>query len=703
VSAGRAAGRGRRLSWWPLALVPATLLLTFFVGAYAHYAVGASATVAAGPTVGTRFGLERAGPIVSFFPTIRSVAPPPHVAVLTFDDGPDPHWTPGVLAVLRRFHVPATFFVVGARVLEHPGLVRTEIADGDEIGSHTFTHVNLGTIPMWRERLELGLTQTALAGAARVHTSLLRLPYSFGPADLRTSQLPAVRVAAQLGYLLVFADHGGIDWERPGVSTIVRDAMPSDGQGEVILLHDGGGDRSQTVAALSELIPLLRAEGYRFATVSQIEGSLARPAMVPVTHSQYVHALLLLWTFRIAAPLFDLVRLLTFLGILLFVAHVLLWSVVAPIHVRKRARPRPGPERWPAVSVIVPAFNEEVSIRATLASLLRSDYPDFEVLVVDDGSVDRTPTIVQGFESDRVHVIQQENRGKAHALIAGVARAAGSIVVTVDADTLFEPDTLRYLVAPFADPTVAAVGGNAKVGNRDGLIGRWQHIEYVMGLNLERRVFDTLQCIPTIPGAVAAFRLEALKAVGGFTSDTLAEDADVTMALNRAGWRSVFEERARAWTEAPDSWKALGQQRFRWKYGALQCMWKHRGAVRSGKGHLRRALAYMLVMDVALPIWLPLIDLFTLAAIVFSRSPAPLVAWLALNTVGLALAVYSFRIDGESLAPLWSFPLQQIVYLRFMSLVALRTLGAALMGGPRRWERQRRTGSLALAARVPGR
>ncbi|NED81664.1 glycosyltransferase, partial [Streptomyces sp. SID11233] len=204
------------------------------------------------------------------------------------------------------------------------------------------------------------------------------------------------------------------------------------------------------------------------------------------------------------------------------------------------------------VTVLVPAYNEAKCITATVTSLTRSVHP-IEIIVIDDGSTDDTAGIVERLGLPGVRVVRQENAGKPAALNRGIAHASHDIIVMMDGDTVFEAATVRELVQPFGDPRVGAVAGNAKVGNRDSLIGAWQHIEYVMGFNLDRRMYDMLRCMPTIPGAVGAFRRDALTRVGGMSEDTLAEDTDITMAIHRDGWHVVYAEKARAWTEAPES------------------------------------------------------------------------------------------------------------------------------------------------------
>jgi cellulose synthase/poly-beta-1,6-N-acetylglucosamine synthase-like glycosyltransferase len=357
-----------------------------------------------------------------------------------------------------------------------------------------------------------------------------------------------------------------------------------------------------------------------------------------------------------------------------------------------------------AVSVVVPAYNEKEGIEAAIASLVASRHP-LEVVVVDDGSTDGTAELVQSLILEQgweqVRLVRQENAGKPAALNTGIAAARHDLLVLVDGDTRFEPDTVAGLVQPLADPTVGAVSGNAKVGNRRGLLGRWQHIEYVMGFNLDRRLYDVLRCMPTVPGAIGAFRRTALLEVGGVSSDTLAEDTDLTAALVRAGWAVVYQDDARAWTEAPASWGQLWKQRYRWCYGTLQAMWKHRHAVlESGSSGRfgRRGLLAMLLFQVLLPLTAPAMDAFLLYGLLFLDLPTTLALWGGFQTAQLATAAYAFHLDHEPLRPLWTLPLQQIVYRQLMYLVVLQSVFTALAGLRLPWEKLRRTGDVHLPA-----
>jgi cellulose synthase/poly-beta-1,6-N-acetylglucosamine synthase-like glycosyltransferase/peptidoglycan/xylan/chitin deacetylase (PgdA/CDA1 family) len=682
-----------------LVLFLVALCLALVVDGYTTHEFGRSSTQPRG-SGSDPAGLGDPGSVLDLSgPGVRAASPPPGVVALTFDDGPDPRWTPQILAVLRAHRVPATFFVVGSRVLDHPGLVRQELHEGDEVGNHTFVHTELGAVAPWRAGLELNLTQTALAGAAGVHTGLLRLPYSSRPSALTRADLAAARSAAHRGYLVVLANEDAEDWKRPGVARILANASPAGGQGAVIMLHDGGGDRSQTVAATDRLITALQARGYRFATVTGALGLSPQAGSAPVPLGTRLQGLLLLYSVRIGKSVTSLLELaVVIIGILSVIRAALLVGF-AHRHRSRAGRHRFDPDFHPLVSVVVPAHNEEAGIVAALGSFAGSGYPELEVIVVDDGSTDHTAELAAGTGDPNVVVITQANTGKPGALNAGVARASHDLIVTVDGDTVFQSDTIRHLVQPFADPKVGAVSGNTKVGNRKGLLGRWQHIEYVMGFNLDRRMYDVLDCMPTVPGAVGAFRRQALEDAGGFSDDTLAEDTDITMAVNRAGWRVSYEERAVAWTEAPASLGDLWRQRYRWSYGTFQAMWKHRGAVRHrDQRHLGwRGLPYLALFQVLLPALAPVVDLFGVWGLLFLPRVPVLRFWLAFNLLAFGLALLAFRLDREPLDPLWSLPLQQFVYRQLMYLVVLQSLVAAVVGTRLRWHKPARSGTAGFS------
>jgi cellulose synthase/poly-beta-1,6-N-acetylglucosamine synthase-like glycosyltransferase/peptidoglycan/xylan/chitin deacetylase (PgdA/CDA1 family)/DNA-directed RNA polymerase specialized sigma24 family protein len=636
-----------------------------------------------GPVIDTRHGAAN-----SYQPVAGRIA-------LSFDDGPDPQWTPQILSVLARYHVPGTFFLVGGRVAQYPGLVRQEVAAGDEVGIHTFTHDDLATAGETRRNFEFSQTQSVIEGAAGVSTSLLRPPYSSEAAALDDLDWAAVQDAGAHGYVTVLTDRDSLDWQRPGVAKIVANVVPASGTpGMLVMMHDAGGDRAQTVAALEILIPKLLARGYRFTTVS---GLIGQPSPItPATASQRLRGQVLVYAVEGSGYVVTALSWAILATGALSVIRVLILLVAAGIHHRRRRRRAPvraAAARLP-VSVIVPAYNEEKGIASTVESLLRTPVP-LEIIVVDDGSSDRTAQIARGYERYGVRVITQPNGGKPAALNTGISQAHSPILVLLDGDTVFEPDAIPRLAAYFADPAVGAVSGNAKVGNRKGLLGRWQHIEYVVGFNLDRRFYDLAGCMPTVPGAIGAFRREALAQVGGVSDDTLAEDTDLTMAVLRAGWRAVYAPDAIAWTEAPASLGQLWKQRYRWSYGTMQAMWKHRRAViESGaSGRLgRRGLPYLLLFQVLLPLLAPLVDVFAVWGLIFGQALETGAVWFGFVAVQILASWYAFRLDGERARVLWSVPFQQFVYRQLMYLVVIQSVVTALIGSRLRWQRMDRRG-----------
>ncbi len=632
----------------------------------------------------------------------RSSAIPPRTVALTFDDGPDPTWTPQILAVLAKHRVPGTFFVVGSLAVRHPELLRDIRASGSEIGIHTFTHVDLSEVPDWRLERELGETQLAIAGATGETTYLVRPPFSSTVDAIDDRAYAALLASGRDGYVNVFTDVDGEDWQRPGVDAIVRNATPRDGAGATVLLHDAGGDRSETVAALDRLIPELQARGYRFATATDAVGAPTAAAPAPQRDRVVGGGLVTTVDLATGAVRF-LEGLLIAVGAVV-VLRLLLTLVVARRHARRRRDPSFswGPEVRDPVSVIVPAYNETENIEATLRSILANDHP-LEIVVVDDGSSDGTAELVESLALPAVRVIRQPNSGKPIALNTGVARAQHDLVIMMDGDTVFQPDTVGRLVAPFADPAIGAVAGNVKVANRTALIPRLQHIEYVVGFGIDRRVQDTLQAITTIPGAAGAFRRQAVLDVGGLSLDTLAEDTDLTIALGREGWRVVYEERAIAWTEAPTTLTQLWRQRYRWTYGTMQAVWKHRRSLRE-RGASRRTgwlgLGHIAVFQVLFPLAAPLVDIFFVYGLVFGDPATTLVLWGSMLLVQTASAAYAFRLDGEPAGPLWVAPVQQLLYRPLMYAVLVRSLLSAVTGGRVRWQRMQRLG--ALRALMPG-
>jgi cellulose synthase/poly-beta-1,6-N-acetylglucosamine synthase-like glycosyltransferase len=497
------------------------------------------------------------------------------------------------------------------------------------------------------------------------------------------------------------------DWQRPGVDEIVRRAVAQAeaGNGNVVLLHDAGGDRSETVEALPILIHELRARGFRFVSVSDLVGRTRAQIMPAVASAERWQARLDGLAFGIVNASITGLHWLFLAGIVLGVARLALIGALAAVDRWRADRRHPPSTYEPSVAVIVPAYNEEKVIVQTVRSLLASSHPAaFEILVVDDGSTDGTADSVrEAFAGEpRVRLFTRRNGGKAAALNFGVSEARADIVVALDADTVFVRDTITRLVRHFADPRVGAVAGNARVGNRVNLLTRWQAIEYITSQNLDRRAFDVLNCITVVPGAVGAWRRELVLEAGGFSTTTLAEDADLTMSILERGYRVVYEAAAIALTEAPDTVKAFVKQRYRWMYGTFQAAWKHRSALfRPSRGALGLvALPNIFVFQVIFPLVSPVMDLVMLITIAVTAADwwqHP--AGFDTDTLRSVLFYYALFVAVDLLAALVGFLLerkenfrllvllvwQRFFYRQLMYYVAIRALLASLRGGEVGW------------------
>ncbi|MFF7449262.1 MULTISPECIES: glycosyltransferase [unclassified Streptomyces] len=635
-----------------------------------------------GPVIDTRSGRT------------QSLSLKDHHVVLTFDDGPDPEWTPKVLDVLKKHQAHAVFFVTGTMASRYPDLVSRMVEEGHEVGLHTFNHPDLSYQSKKRIDWELSQNQLAISGAAGIRTSLFRPPYSSFADAMDNKSWPVTEYIGTRGYITIVNNTDSEDWRKPGVEQIIRNATPKGGKGAIVLMHDSGGDRHQTVQALDRFLPQLKGQGYEFDNLTEALGA-------PSAHTQVTGAELWkgkAWVFLVGASDHITEVLVVALAIIgfLVISRFVLMLLLSGVHARRVRRRgfRWGDPVFEPVSVLVPAYNEAKCIENTVRSLMASEHP-IEVLVIDDGSSDGTARIVEAMGLPNVRVVRQLNAGKPAALNRGLANARYDIIVMMDGDTVFEPSTVRELVQPFGDPRVGAVAGNAKVGNRDSLIGAWQHIEYVMGFNLDRRMYDVLRCMPTIPGAVGAFRRSALERVGGMSDDTLAEDTDITMAMHRDGWRVVYAEKARAWTEAPETVQQLWSQRYRWSYGTMQAIWKHRRALveRGPSGRFGRVgLPLVSLFMVLAPLLAPLIDVFLIYGLVFGPTQKTVMAWLGVLAIQVVCAAYAFRLDREKMTHLISLPLQQILYRQLMYVVLLQSWITALTGGRLRWQKLRRTG-----------
>ncbi|WP_443019881.1 glycosyltransferase [Sphingomonas adhaesiva] len=643
------------------------------------------------------------------------------LVALTFDDGPDPAWTPAILDVLAREKAPATFFVTGANALGQGDLLRRIVAQGSELGNHSTSHADLSKRSEGAIALELKATERLVEAYTGRAMTLFRPPF-LGDADPdRRDELHATRVAARLGYWTVGLNVDPLDWQGPAAATIAArtiaqvEAGTATRPAQIVLLHDSGGDRTQTIAALPLIIRGLRMRGYELVGVSRLAG-VSRDEVMPVLAAgEAGSAAGTRGLFETLAWLRDAGAMLFAAIIAIGIARALALTALALWRRRREAEPVAAPHLVPNfVTVLIPAFNEARVIEASVRRILSSRGPRVEVIVIDDGSTDGTSDVVAAaFGIDpRVRLLTLANGGKARALNIALARAKGDVVIALDADTQFEDDTIAKLTRWFADPAIGAVAGNAKVGNRTTPIARWQALEYVTAQNLERRALSALGAVTVVPGAVGAWRRTALDAVGGYPEDTLAEDQDLTIAIQRAGWRVACDNDAIAWTEAPETVRALFKQRFRWAFGTLQCLWKHRALIGRRGGLGRVGLPQAVLFQFLFTLAAPLIDIALLLSIggtawrVQDRgwdaaggdALAMAGFWAAFAAIDLACGWIAFRLDGrEERFPALRLLMQRFGYRQLLYAVVLRAIYVAATGPKVGWGKLERTGSVAVA------
>ena len=636
--------------------------------------------------------------------------------VLTFDDGPDPLWTPQVLNVLAQKRVPASFFLVGLNAENNIPLVKRIYNEGHEIGNHTFTHPNIAEVSHRRAIIEMESTRLLIECITGHSTVLFRAPYNADFEPQKVDELLPVAIARTKNYLDVGESIDPLDWE-PGVSAdtifnrVVRrkeelDLDKKTSGGNIILLHDAGGEsRKATLEALPRIIEYFQRKGYTFTTIADLLGKKKEELMPPVPkgsgyyllQANYMFFTVTYWTGHLLFYLFTIF-------IILSVARILFMMVLAMIERRREKRQIPlipASNSYPLVSIIVPAYNEEVNAVASLRNLLKTDYANFEVIFVDDGSKDDTYALVAEVFAGhpKVRVLTKPNGGKASALNYGIAQTSASFVVCIDADTKLRSDAVSHLMKHFlADEkaSIGAVAGNVKVGNEVNLLTKWQSIEYISSQNFDRRAFAALNAITVVPGAIGAFRKEAIEDAGGFTTDTLAEDCDLTIRIIRSGYVVTNENAALAFTEAPEKTKQFLKQRFRWSFGVLQTFWKHKEILfnRQHKALGWVAMPNILLFQYVIPAFIPIADLFMLIGLLTGNASRIVPYYLVFMLFDAAIAVIAFLMEKEKIQRLvWIIP-QRIIYRWLMWYVLYKACRKAIKGELQNWGVLKRTGKV---------
>ncbi len=642
---------------------------------------------------------------------------PGHKIILTFDDGPDPKYTPKILDILEKEKVPATFFLIGENAEANIPLVQRINRDHFEIGNHTFTHGNLAKMSPERAALELKTTRALIECITGKSTVLFRAPYNADSEPQTYEELePLVRSKAD-NYIAVGESIDPNDWDpKMNADSIVNRTIrfATQNNASIILLHDAGGEtRQPTVDALPRIIKYFKSKGCEFTTVAKLMNVPESQLMPPMPRSwkndlNFFFASASYWLGQIIYSLF-------LIGIILSIIRMVVMAILAFLQTKKEKNLLAhftGAPQDLTVSIIVPAYNEEVNAVRTIESLLQQDFPNLKVVFVDDGSTDATfEKVKQVFANDsRVEIYTKENGGKASALNFGILKTNSEFVVCIDADTQLKTDAVSQLISRFylsGNPEdIGAVAGNVKVGNEVNMITKWQSIEYITSQNFDRRAFALLNCITVVPGALGAFRRNAVLEVGGFTTDTLAEDCDLTMRLHKSGYIIENCNQAISYTEAPETLKQFLKQRFRWSFGVLQSFWKHRDALfrKKYKNFGAVALPNILLYQIFLPFLAPLADLLLVLSLLLSglglivADPAHiLLYYLIFSLFDIAGAALAFAFEKEKFSKLlWMIP-QRLVYRQLMYYILFKSVKKAVKGEIQSWGVLKRTGNVKTA------
>jgi cellulose synthase/poly-beta-1,6-N-acetylglucosamine synthase-like glycosyltransferase/spore germination protein YaaH/peptidoglycan/xylan/chitin deacetylase (PgdA/CDA1 family) len=655
--------------------------------------------------------------------------------VLSYDDGPDPLYTKQILDTLAYYKVPASFFVVGIEAESNIPLVKRIFNEGHELGNHTFTHPNIAKVGLKRAALEMDATRLLIECITGHSTVMFRAPFNADSYPKLAEELIPIALSKEKNYITIGESIDPEDWQKGEIPNFNADTImkriilkyeermnQTDGDttginGSIILLHDAGGDRSETVKATGMIIRYFQARGYQFTTVADLLGKTPDEVMPPVPKDKdyfWLKFNYVLFMIGYIGKVAFQSLMIVFLS--LSIARLILIGCMASLQKRKETSgiyhlsssillPASNINiGHPLVSIIVPAYNEEVNAIKSLHNLLQCSYPNFEIIFVDDGSSDATyKNVKQAFEGNSiVKVFTKHNGGKASALNFGIGHSNADYVVCIDADTKLAPDAVSLLMQHFLNEAkgskkeIGAVAGTVKVGNEVNLLTKWQSIEYISSQNFDRRGFAYANAITVIPGAIGAFKKDALIEAGGFTTDTLAEDCDITLRILEAGYIVANEPSAVAYTEAPESLKQFMKQRRRWTFGVLQTFWKHKYLLFAKKN---KSLGWIALPDILLfkyiiPFFTPLADFFMLIGLLTGNAGKIGAYYLIFMIVDAAIAAMAFAFEKENpWKLLWLIP-QRLVYRWLMMVVLFRAFKRAIKGELQHWGVLKRTGNV---------
>ena len=647
--------------------------------------------------------------------------------VLSFDDGPDPKFTKEILDTLAFYHVPAAFFVTGYQVENNIPLLKRMYREGHEIGNHTFTHPDMSKVSLRRAALEMDATRLIIECITGRSTILFRAPFNADSEPGKSEELKPLLLSREKNYITVGASIDPNDWEpdiqnesAPADTVFKRiiniynkktsTGNPEDStiNGSIILLHDAGGDRRNTVKATGMIIRYFRSKGYSFTSIADLLGKSKTEIMPPVDRGKEYYMLSFNYLLAGFGYMMGNLLFVLFLAFLLFGSIRLVFLGIFAIlenNKRKKWLSTLNFHSTEKVSIIVPAYNEEINIISSLNNLLKCDHTNFDIIFVDDGSKDNTYNLVKThfLNHAKISVFTKENGGKASALNFGIEKSDAKFVVCIDADTRLSQNAVSLLLRNFylangqENEKVAAVAGTVKVGNEVNLLTKWQSIEYITSQNFDRKGFSFLNAITVIPGAIGAFRKSILAEIGGFSSDTLAEDCDLTIRIIKSGYLVKNEPSAYAFTEVPETIQQFIKQRFRWSFGVMQTFWKHKQLLFNTQIKSLGLVAFpdMLLFRYLIPLFMPVADIIMLIALIRNDYDNILIYFIIYLIVDSLVASLSFAFEKENpLKIIWLIP-QRLIYRWIMMFIFFMAFRRALKGELQSWGALKRTGNVA--------
>ena len=622
---------------------------------------------------------------------------------LSFNGLGNSQQTQKLLALLESYAISATFFLSTSDLLLSKSRVEQIMAAGHSVGTQTRPRESRAAIWGVFSTIQNNLSQQLLQDELSHHALLVQNPSRYGQFPGDGAVLDQLQDLQTSGYLPVFsnlpAPYGAFAPHQ--FVHIVRD-IALDAPASVLSFDFSEQNDNALNDVLPEILHQLEQDGFTFTTLPNAAGLtpaqvFPRSGNVPVFRDQVIY-----WLMTV-----------TWIGVQNFVFLLaLIVALRSPIYLAlafiRREKFAYDANFHPPVTIIIPAFNEAKVIQKTLESVLASDYPDLRVIVVDDGSSDRTRDVVSSIaQTDgRIELIEQDNHGKWFAEDQALNNVETPIFVIVDADTLLHQDAIKHLVQPFRDKTVGAVAGTVEIGNRDNVITACQAIEYKISQSVMRRAYEVFNGILVVPGAIGAWRKDAVFASGLVSGDTITEDADLTVALHRSRFKVVYAPLARSYTEAPNSVSAFMQQRLRWSLGMLQVAWKHKGAIIEG-----RPVGFISILDA---VWYrivssfvyPLVDIIVLSTVATWGYRIATQGSLGLTDLSISVIILFFALtflDVINLAAAFWFerrfewkllflvPFLRFGYRQLLYISSMRSIIHALSGRLRGWQKLKRT------------